>query len=200
MFDQSFPIHHAKPGRSSARSWKRAPGASLGLGLAVAVAVSSAGAQAQDANANAPTDYVAQLKSCRSLAEGAERLACFDKAAGEIVAATESGEVSIVDREQVRETRRSLFGFTMPKLGIFGSSDDEDDSAMMESTITDVRRMQGDTYVITIAEGSKWQMSNVPMRLRTPREGDAVVFKRAALGSYFIRIAGQTGVKGRRIE
>ena len=56
------------------------------------------------------------------------------------------------------------------------------------------------TTLITIAEGSKWQMSNVPMRLRTPREGDAVVFKKAALGSYFIRIAGQNGVKGRRIE
>ena len=43
-------------------------------------------------------------------------------------------------------------------------------------------------------------MSNVPMRLRPPRVGDEVVFKKAALGSYFIRIAGQTGVKGRRIE
>lgn len=177
-------------------------GRGLGLSLALAALAGASAVSAQDSDtSSAPSsDYIAQLKACRVIAGETQRLACFDEAVSAMVAATDSGEVSIVDREDVRETRRSLFGFTMPEGGIFGSNDDEDDSSMLESTITDVRRLRGDTYVIAISEGSKWQMSNVPMRLRPPRVGDAVVFKRAALGSYFIRIAGQNGVKGRRIE
>ncbi|MBU1606216.1 MAG: type VI secretion protein [Alphaproteobacteria bacterium] len=196
MFADAFPIRPGKPVFSRSGRLKRG----FGLGLALAVGASAAGAQDPDAVAAPATDYVAALKACRSISEPTERLACFDRTAGAMVAATESGEVSIVDREDVRKTRRSLFGFTMPEGGILGSSDTEDDTSMLESTITDVRRLGGDTYVIAIAEGSKWQMSNVPMRLRPPRVGDEVVFKKAALGSYFIRIAGQTGVKGRRIE
>ena len=53
------------------------------------------------------------------------RLACFDRAAGSLLAARDSGEVRVVDREEVQETRRGLFGFTLPKLGIFGAGDDE---------------------------------------------------------------------------
>lgn len=177
-------------------------GRRLGLPLALALLGSTASVSAQDQSESpaASVDYVAQLKACRDIPGESQRLACFDTAVGAMVAATETGEVNIVNREDVRQTRRSLFGFTMPKGGIFGSNDDEADSAMLESTIADVRRSQGRTIVITIAEGSKWQISNVPMRLRPPRVGDAVVFKRASLGSYFIRIDGQIGVKGRRIE
>jgi hypothetical protein len=194
--------YFATPPHDLARAANGRYGRRLGLFLAVsALAWASAGsAEDTDGDSVPSSDYISQLKACRDIAANDQRLACFDTAVSAMVAATDSGEVSIVDREDVRETRRSLFGFTMPKGGIFGSSDDDEDTSMLESTITDVRRLGGDTYVITIAEGSKWQMSNVPMRLRTPRAGDAVVFKKAALGSYFIRIAGQTGVKGRRIE
>lgn len=169
------------------------------LGLALLGA--PAAAQAQQAEAGpAPSDYIADLKLCREIVAAPERLACFDRTVEAVVAAADTGEVSLIGREDVRQTRRSLFGFTMPEGGIFGRSDDEDDTSMLESTITGVSRLRGDTYVITIAEGSKWQMSNVPMRLRAPRVGDAVVFKKASLSSYFIRIGGQLGVKGRRIE
>ena len=59
------------------------------------------------------------------VADNAERLACFDKAVGTIVAASDSDDLRIVDREEVRETRRKLFGFALPDLGIFGRRDGE---------------------------------------------------------------------------
>ena len=40
----------------------------------------------------------------------------------------------------------------------------------------------------------------VSLAFDATRRGDAVVFKRAAMGSYFIRIDGQMGVKGKRID
>lgn len=195
-----IPFQSFHPDRSIDGAGRSARGLVALVALAALVCGLPAAAQETDAVAAPSSDYIAELRACSAIADATQRLACFDTAVGAVVAATDSGEVTIVDREDVRETRRSLFGFTMPKGGIFGGSDDEDVSSMLESTITDVRKLRGDTYVIVITEGSKWQMSNVPMRLRPPRVGDAVVFKEAALGSYFIRIAGQTGVKGRRIE
>ena len=153
---------------------------------------------AQQSNADRP-DLLADLQSCSAIEDPARRLACFDRAAASLLAARDSGEVRVVDREEVQETRRSLFGFTLPKLGIFGAGDDEQLDEL-ESTITGVSRVGRNGYRIRIKEGSTWQIDGAPSRLRTPKPGDAIVLKKASLTSFFIRIAGQIGVKGRRVE
>ena len=155
-------------------------------------------AAAQQESAERP-DLLADLQSCRNIEDSARRLACFDRAAGSLLAARDSGEVRVVDREEVQETRRGLFGFTLPKLGIFGAGDDEQ-LDMLESTITGVSRVGRNGYRIQIEEGSMWQVDSAPSRLRVPKPGDAIVLKKASLNSFFIRIAGQIGVKGRRVE
>jgi len=38
------------------------------------------------------------------------------------------------------------------------------------------------------------------MNLSAPRAGQKIVISKGALGSYFLRINGQIGVKGRRIK
>ena len=145
-------------------------------------------------------DFLKDLRECSTIEENEKRLACYDQSVGAVVAASDAGEVQIVDKEDVEQTRRGLFGFTLPKIGLFSGDSEEEDLNTLESEVTSVRRLPRDTYVFKIAEGSTWRIANAPMRLRPPRTGDKVVFKKAALGSYFIRIAGQTGVKGRRIE
>lgn len=155
-------------------------------------------ASAQDANSTRP-DLLADLQSCRDIDDPARRLACFDRASASLLAARDSGEVRVVDREEVQQTRRGLFGFTLPKLGIFGAGDDEQLDTL-ESTITSISRVGRNGYRIRIEEGSVWQIDSAPSRLRTPKPGDAIVLKKASLNSFFIRIAGQIGVKGRRVE
>lgn len=149
-------------------------------------------------------DYLDALKNCRAMTDPAARLACFDREVGTMVAATDAGELRIVDRDDITRTRRGLFGFSLPDFGIFGDDDDgpeEESMDMMESTITSVRSIRGDTFIFSIAEGGAvWQISDAPARLATPEVGDSVVFKKASMGSYFIRIDGQIGVKGRRIR
>lgn len=173
--------------------------------IAVAcAAVALATPAAADERKPSESEYLQALRSCQQIAEGSARLACYDAAVGRVVAATEEGEVRIVDREDVERTRRRLFGFSLPDIGIFGGGKGEDEEdeelAMLESTITSARR-NGDDWVFTIAEGGAvWQIQNPPMRLAGLRTGDKVVLKKAALGSYFIRVNGQTGVKGSRIR
>ena len=153
---------------------------------------------AQDERADRP-DMLAELQACRAIAVPADRLVCFDRASAALFAARDSGELRVVDREEVQETRRGLFGFTLPKLGVFGSGDDEQMDTL-ESTITGVSRYGRSGYRIRIEEGSVWQIESAPSHLRTPKQGDEIALKKASLGSFFIRIAGQLGVKGRRVE
>lgn len=144
------------------------------------------------------------LKACRALSGDAERLACYDRAAGEIVGAADRGEIRVVTKADVEQTRRGLFGFTLPKLGLFGGREGEEEPEpldLLESSVTSARQIDRTTYVFKIAEGNAtWQIREAPSRFIGPRVGDKVVFKRATMGTYFIRVNNQIGVRGRRIE
>jgi hypothetical protein len=149
--------------------------------------------------------YVAALRACQGKTDPAERLACFDTAVASIVAASAEGDVRVVDREEVRETRRKLFGFALPDLGIFGGKSDKEDPKQAEefttlqTTIAAVKGTDRAIIIVT-AEGAEWQLSEVPARLLRPKVGQPVEIRAAALSSYFLRINGQQGVKGRRVR
>lgn len=152
------------------------------------------------------SSYVAALRDCQGKTDPTERLACYDAAVGSIVSASSEGEVTVVDREDVRKTRRKLFGFALPDLGIFGGASDKEDPAQVEefttlqTTIAAVRSGAEGGYIITTEEGAEWQLSEVPARLLRPRVGQPIEIRAAALSSYFLRINGQKGVKGRRVR
>lgn len=149
--------------------------------------------------------YVAALRTCQGKTDATERLACYDTAVASIVAASSEGEVRVVDREDLRQTRRKLFGFALPDLGIFGGKADKQDPAQeeeftaLETTITGVRATAG-TYVLITEEGAEWQLDEVPSRLMRPKAGQPLEIRSGALSSYFLRINGQRGVKGRRVR
>lgn len=171
--------------------------------LAVAVAVVSAPAQAAD-DEKGESSYIAALRACQAKTDPAERLACYDAAVGAVVSASTEGDVRVVDREAVRETRRKLFGFTLPDLGIFGKSDKEDpeqeqEFTTLQTTITSVRPIKGSIVMVT-AEGAEWQLDELPNRLMRPKPGDTLEIRKGALSSYVLRIDGQKGVKGRRVR
>lgn len=149
--------------------------------------------------------YVAALRACQGKTDPAERLACYDTAVAAMVSASSEGEVRVVDREEVRETRRKLFGFSLPDLGIFGGKSDKDDPEQqaefttLQTTISGVRA-SGKTYVLVTAEGAEWQLDELPARLMRPKVGQTLEIKKGALSAYFLRIDGQKGVKGRRVR
>lgn len=164
-------------------------------GVSVALALSAAPVQAQEA------DYVAALKACRSIVDETERLTCYDTKVAEMVMASEAGDMRIVDREDVRRTRRQLFGFTVPDLDILkGDETDKETSELLQTTITSARKTGRNSWRFTTAEGAVWEISNAPPRLAGIAAGASVEFKKASLGYFFIRIDGQMGVKGKRIE
>lgn len=166
----------------------------------VAALLCTAPAAAQDADKPDPLD---PLRECRAIAVAAERLACFDRVSAALVTAADAGDLSVVNREEVRKTRRTLFGFALPDLGIFrgdkaDAQDEADEIEVLDTTIARARTTRDGLEIVT-AEGAVWLIDTPPRRLMTPRPGQRVEFRKGSLTSYFIRINEQAGVKGRRI-
>lgn len=145
------------------------------------------------------------LRACRALTGSGERLACYDEKVGVLLGAVEAGDVRLVDREQVRRTRRQLFGLSMPDVDILkpdakDEAEDKDSSDLFETTIASGRQVGPTSWRFTTAEGAVWEINNPPRKIAPMKAGDKVVFKKATFGYYFIRINGAMGVKGRRVQ
>ena len=172
----------------------------LPTALPIIALLAAAPAAAQDKPAQ--PRLMAAIEACRAIQADAARLACFDREAAVLVGAVRAGEVTVVNRTDMRNARRSLFGFSLPKLPFFsGDKSAEEDVDQLVSTVRSVQPIANDRYRITIADGDAvWETVDTPMRFNQPRAGDKIVIRKGALGSYFLRVGTQLGVKGRRIK
>lgn len=164
-----------------------------------ALAAFAGSAAAKDPPKTSP--LVNALEACRAMADPAERLACYDKEAGALLAATQKGDVAVVDKSEVRKARKSLFGFAMPKIPFFSGDDTADVvSDTLESTVKSASGIGYGKFRMVIAEGDAvWETTETYGTMREPRAGDKIVIKRGPLGSYMLRIGNNRGVKGKRV-
>lgn len=173
--------------------------------MRVIISLVAAGLMASGASAaKAPppmSPYVNALEQCRQIADSTARLACYDRTAPSLITAARSGEINVVDRGQMREARRSLFGFSMPKLPFFSGDQSAGDApSEIQTTITSAREIEYGKYRITIADGGAvWETTEDSIGLHAPRAGQKITIRQGTMGSYFLRIDGQRSVKGRRV-
>ena len=133
---------------------------------------------------------------CRKIVDPGERLACYDKAVADLDTAEKSREVVVVDREQVTEARRSVFGLKLPKIRLFGGGDDVD---QVESVITSVSRNRNGQLVFTIEDGARWEQTDNHTVVGV-RVGTRVTLRRGVLGTFFAKFQGSTSAKVARIN
>jgi hypothetical protein len=164
----------------------------------VLLLVSTGAAAKQPKKAPPPPPQVNELLACRTIADSAQRLACYDKSAATIGDAVAKEELVVFDKESVKQTKRGLFGFSIPNLGIFGDAEGEINE--IEGTVAGYGHNADGGYIFRLADGSRWsQMDGKPIAI-PPRNGDKVVVKRGALGSYILSLSKQPGVKVKRIN
>ncbi|MES2059282.1 MAG: hypothetical protein V4564_25295 [Pseudomonadota bacterium] len=147
-------------------------------------------------------DRVARsFAECRAIAAADLRLSCFDKAATALEASIKSKEVRIVDRADVRKTRRSLFGLALPSIRLFGGGDDDKEEAFTEikSTVASTRSLANSRVEIRLAEegSAVWQTTD-PMDF-PPKAGAAIRIRQGVMGNYFIAVEGRT-YRGMRVR
>jgi len=154
--------------------------------------------QAKDKPQPAGSELMGKLSACRKLTDRDQRLDCFDRETATIDEAIANKDIVVVDREAVRETRKSLFGFELPKLPFFGGDDKgEPEQTEITAKIASANMIANGRWQITLDNGAVWQTIESSVLL-DPKPGDSVRIHRATMGSYFINVSGQRGVRGRR--
>ena len=144
-------------------------------------------ASVQAENELPPKSYT-DLMACRSIEDASARLVCFDKSSADLDKAREAKEVVLLDRADVRKTRRSLFGFTLPNLPFFDGDDSADDEEIKEikTTFETVRDLGLGKWQFTIPEGGTWQSTEALTSV--PREGQTILIKKGIAGGYMLKI------------
>lgn len=136
-------------------------------------------------------DVFTRVTACRDLRDGTERLACYDRAVAALAQAQAAREVVVVDRQQVQQTQRSLFGLTVPSVSrLFGEGQEQ----AVEETITQVRNDQTGRVTFQTNTGAVWTQTE-GRRLARARPGMKVRIRRGALGSFIANVEGQIGVR-----
>lgn len=169
--------------------------------LLISAALAMSSASAVSAKPPVPTGTPASMQrllQCRSIQDGAQRLACFDRETAAVDQAISKKEMVLIDKQRVTQTKRALFGFSIPDFGgLFGGAGDE--VKEISSTVVSASQNGYLGWTIKLADGSTWaQMDDAQLGLE-PRKGDKIVVHRGTLGSFFMRVAGQPGFKVKRV-
>lgn len=169
----------------------------------IAVALSF-GSAASAEKTHEPPELFRNLLNCRAIAENAARLACYDQSTIALEQAEAKKDLVVVDRKQIQDTKKSLFGFTLPKIGLFGGGgikeeEEKDEVVELQSTVEAVRPIGGGNFSLRLAkDAGTWEtMSQVN---DAPRSGDKVRIRKAMLGSYLGQVGINRGVRFRRVE
>lgn len=143
-----------------------------------------------------------RVVQCRDIADTAARLACYDREVAALDEAEKKQEVVIVDREKVREAKRSLFGLKLPRIDLFGGGDENDSATAeidkIESTVATIWRQGDGTVAFTLPDGAMWVQTDNKTVAGRLKPGGKVTIERGALGSYFARLEGRPGFKAAR--
>ena len=146
---------------------------------------------------------VAALQQCRSVADPAQRVACYDKAVDALTAGAASGDVVIVERTEVRRARKGLFGFAMPSLAFLSgrkdNAEDQADQSRLETTIVSSRSLGYDKWRFTVEGGGVWETVESDSRFDDPRPGAKVLLEKGSLGSFYAKVGRGGRVQAKRV-
>ncbi|WP_143182890.1 hypothetical protein [Parasphingorhabdus marina] len=158
-----------------------------------------------DKEDDAPPAIFQAVIDCKDVSDPTARLACYDEKVAALESAQASKQVVVADREQIKKARRGLFGFSLPKIKLFGGGDDDKDEKEefkeLTTKIKSVRQNYRGLYIITIEEGDAvWEQTEKSRYSVRARSGDEIIIKRASLGSYKANIKGGRAIRVRRVR
>lgn len=118
--------------------------------------------------------------------------------------AAERDEVVVLDKTELNKTRRSLFGFTLPKLPFLTGNNDNQDTKeaeefnQIEAKIATVRSAGNGIWQITLEDGAQWITTEATTG-RQPKAGQMIEIRRATMGSFMGKVEGGRAVRMKRV-
>ena len=169
-------------------------------------------AAAQEAS-HAADRTLAPMVACRGIADSAQRAACYDGALNQLQGRVTDRQVVIVDHEQVKQDRRTLFGFgpahkaaepkapPPPKLAKAArgsrAAAPTEDLREIDSTVASASS-NGEFWIIRLATGATWRTTEASNITVAPRAGTKVHIHKSPIGSFFMRIGNARAVRAVR--
>ena len=138
------------------------------------------------------------LAACGRIGDDRQRLGCYDRAAGRVVEARRAKDIVVLDRSDVRRSKQSLFGFSLPSLKLFGDGADDAPLKQVAGVVRSVTTLPGGRVRFELEGSGVWESTeeaNAP-----PRTGDAVTVKAGSLGSYVATAPGRRAVRVKRVR
>lgn len=177
----------------------------LAYGLSAPLAAQNRHQNGQNETPSSPT-VLQRVYDCQAISDGAARLACFDQQVTTLRNADNAHDIRVIARDEVRRTRRGLFGFSLPNIGgLFGDSDDnaadEDRVTEISSTVTGLTTGQAGRRVFVLENGQQWiqiyENTGGDVAVGTP-----IVIRRTGglRGGYQASVAGQSSIRVRRVS
>jgi hypothetical protein len=168
-----------------------------GLCCAAAAIAGTAAEAARPARA-VRAAQVQTVLDCRTVADSAKRLACFDGAVAAMADAEVKGDLVTIDREQRREVRRQTFGLSLPALTLFDRGEKGEDADKLTATVAAASKGPTGRWLIQLDGGAVWRQIDDTDLFKTPHKGSVAVVKRGALGSFFMKIDGDSAFRAHR--
>lgn len=141
-----------------------------------------------------------ELVNCRTIADPTERLACYDTKVAAMDEAEKKDELVLADKASMKEARRGLFGFSIPKLKIFGNEGKEEEKFELVAKIDSAYQASPGKWTIMLDDGARWVQIDSQVMRKNPGRGMEIKIREAAMGSYFANIDGQRAIRMRRVN
>jgi hypothetical protein len=135
--------------------------------------------------------------ACKTIENAEQRLACYDEKVAALDAAQKSEEIILTDKAAVKEAKRGLFGFDIPKIKIFGGGEDV---AEIEAVVKSVSVTRAGIVSIVLEDGARWQQVDTKILNREPRAGSKARIRKASMGSYLVNFDGGPAIRMRRVN
>lgn len=168
------------------------------VGIALLAVGIASPALAQDRERQPRAPQFQSLMACRQIADQGARLACFDAQAAAIDAAEARSDIVVVDRQQLRSTRRSLFGLALPRIP-FLDDDRTELPKEYEATIRSVSVTRDGKLTFDLGDAT-WRTTEVSTYQSEPRAGEKVKIRRGPLGSFKLSVEGRPAMRALRVR
>lgn len=138
--------------------------------------------------------------ACKSIEDASARLACYDAKVSALDMAAANGDIILTDKAAIKEARRGLFGFTLPKIKIFGGDNDEEDIKEIEGIAESTSLSSAGKWLVVLQDGARWQQIDNQTINRKPGPEYKVRIRKAAMGSFFVNIDGAPAIRMKRVD
>jgi len=145
-----------------------------------------------------PAPAVQSVFDCRSIADSAGRLACYDQAVAAMARAEDAGDLVAIDRRQRSALHRQAFGFNIPSLNLLERDGTSVQDERLEAKVASASRDASGRWIIRLEDGAVWAQTDDGVLGRDPRSGSTAVIHHGALGSFFIDFDGRPGFRAAR--